>query len=148
MNEKKTGRYADIIGLSRPTSARPRMSMAERAAQFSPFDALTGFEDVIGETARYTESKPELEEEERDALDRKLAEIAGSVALFPKVRFTVFLPDEKKAGGRLCRVTGSVKRVDTVKRTVVFTDGSDLNLDAVTEIELLSDFLSKKSDGE
>ena len=95
-----TERYSDIINLPHHVSVKhPQMSMTERAAQFNPFAALTGYDDAVEETARLTESQAELTESRKAALDEALREIL-SAETRPQVTIRYFLPDEKKAGGR------------------------------------------------
>lgn len=98
--ERKTsGKYNSIMGLPHHVSAKHRhMSMTERAAQFSPFAALNGYEDAVSETARLTDGRPDLDEYERDAIDRKLREIMESDEDLP-VTLTYFRPDAKKSAG-------------------------------------------------
>ncbi len=125
--------YEDIIDLPRPVSARhPRMPMANRAAQFSPFAALAGYEDAVQETARPTDGRVELSEEKKAALDqelRLLAERAESAV------FICFLPDGKKEGGAYAAVTGTVKRIDPVAGEVVLTGGRRIRIEDVVEIQ-------------
>ena len=114
--------YADIIGLPHWQSpVRPRMSMNDRAAQFLSYKALTGFEDVIAEEARTTEELAEPGTYETELLNRQLSLIAGAAAQGkrPVVSFRVFVPDERKAGGRYEEIADAVRRVDPVGRKVV-----------------------------
>ena len=129
------GAYDDIINLPHPTSARhPRMPMADRAAQFSPFAALTGHGAAIRETARLTDRKIELTEDEKAVLDEKLGLLnaAGGEAVF-----TWFLPDERKDGGTYATAAGRVKKLDLLERRVILTDGSVIPAEDLLEIELL-----------
>lgn len=129
-----SGPYDDIIDLPHPTSERhPRMSMANRAAQFSPFAALTGYEDAVRETARPTSRKAELTEEEKTILDAKLqllAERAGG-----EVTFIYFQPDSRKEGGAYFTVTGEVKKMNGLVREVVLTDGRRVPMDDILDIQ-------------
>ena len=101
--------YADIINLPHHISkVHSQMSMAQRAAQFSPFAALVGYEDVIDETARQTDSKRELDEMEKAELDRKLCVIESHLAEKPVVEIEYFIPDETKAGGEYVFKSGAV----------------------------------------
>ena len=127
------GAYDDIINLPHPTSARhPRMPMADRAAQFSPFAALSGHGDAIRETARLTDRRIELTEEEKAVLDEKLCLLldTGGEAVF-----TYFLPDEKKEGGSYVTAAGRVKKLDPLERRVVLTGGAVIPLEDIVEIE-------------
>lgn len=124
--------YDDIIDLPRPKSKHEPMPMSDRAAQFSPFAALTGYGDAIDETARLTDARIELSEEERAELDYKQQYLATLDA--PTVTVTYFVPDERKSGGAYVTHTGVLKRVDEVERMVVFEDGLRVPLDEVVDI--------------
>lgn len=114
--------YADIIDLPHWQSpTRPHMSLYDRAAQFSSYKALSGYEDMVAEEARETESEAELTEERAELLSRKLRVISDAVreGEHPELTFTVFIPDERKTGGRYVEITDSVKKVDSVYRKIV-----------------------------
>ena len=114
--------YADIIDLPHPVSAKhPRMSLHDRAAQFASYKALSGYEDMIGEEARRTDRRIEPEEADLDILNRKLKLIGDRIdeGKSPLVTFTVFVPDEKKAGGAYVTRTARVKRIDAEEQEVV-----------------------------
>ena len=113
--------YDDIIDLPRPKSKHEPMPMSDRAAQFSPFAALTGYSDAIDETARLTDRRIELSEEESAELDYKQQHFAALDA--PTVAVTYFVPDERKTGGAYVTHTGTLKRIDEIERTMVFNDG-------------------------
>ena len=125
--------YDDIIDLPRPKSKHEPMPMSDRAAQFSPFAALTGYGDAIDETARLTDHRIELSEEERTELDYKQQYL--STLDSPTVTVTYFVPDERKTGGAYVTHTGVLKRVDEVERMVVFKDGLRVPLDEVMDIK-------------
>ena len=125
--------YDDIIDLPRPKSKHEPMPMSDRAAQFSPFAALTGYGDAIDETARLTDARIELSEEERAELDYKQQYLATLDA--PTVTVTYFVPDERKTGGAYVTHTGTLKRVDEVESMVVFKDGLRVPLDEVMDIK-------------
>lgn len=130
------GPYDDIIDLPHPTSTKhPRMPLADRAAQFSPFAALTGHDAAIRETARLTDRRVELDEDEKETLDRKLSVLADRLAERPVVVITYFEPDEKKAGGSYEETVGPVRKIDDFKRTVVLEDGHSISIDEIYEIE-------------
>ena len=119
---KETHRYDDIIHLSRPVSKkRSPMSNFDRAAQFSPFAALTGYDAVIAETGRLTDTQIELDEGGKALLDEKLQTIREHLAQQPKVKLTVFCPDSRKSGGAYETITGNVKKIDPVARILVLT---------------------------
>ena len=126
--------YDDIIGLPRPKSRHEPMPMSDRAAQFSPFAALTGYGDAIDETARLTDHRIELSEEESAELDYKQQYLATLDA--PTVTVTYFVPDERKSGGAYVTHTGALKRIDEVERAMVFADGTRVDMDEVVGIEL------------
>ena len=125
--------YDDIIDLPRPKSKHEPMPMSDRAAQFSPFAALTGYGDAIDETARLTDARIELSEEERAELDYKQQYL--STLDSPTVTVTYFVPDERKSGGAYVTHTGTLKRIDEVERAMVFVDGTQVPLDEVVWIE-------------
>lgn len=125
--------YDDIIDLPRPKSKHEPMPMSDRAAQFSPFAALTGYGDAIDETARLTDARIELSEEERAELDYKQQYLATLDA--PTVTVTYFVPDERKTGGAYVTHTGTLKRIDELERMMVFADGARVSLDEVIAIE-------------
>lgn len=128
--------YEDIINLPHHVSPkRSPMSMQDRAAQFSPFAALTGFEDAIVETGRITDTKIELGDELRELLDRKQRRLQKFIADRPEITVTYFVPDEKKVGGTYISVSGRLKQVDEYARELVFTDGKKIPLDDVADIQ-------------
>jgi hypothetical protein len=121
LNDKEqNGRdmYADIIDLPHWQSpTRPHMSLYDRAAQFSSYKALSGYEDMVAEEARLTEDKISLEDFELELLNQKLQLIADSH--HPTVTFTVFVPDKTKDGGSYAKITDTVKRVDMAAQNIV-----------------------------
>ena len=136
---KETHRYDDIIHLSRPVSKkRSPMSNFDRAAQFSPFAALTGYDAVIAETGRLTDTRIELDEGGKALLDEKLQTIREHLAQQPKVKLTVFCPDSRKSGGAYETITGNVKKIDPVARILVLTGGEVIPIDRIYGIECLA----------
>ena len=128
--------YDDIIHLPHHVSkTRPQMSLEDRAAQFSPFAALTGYDAAILETGRLTEDKLELGEETQAILDRKQRYLAEIIDTKPEITVTYFVPDEKKSGGAYSTVTGFLKRIDEYERVLMLTDGRKIQLDAIVDIE-------------
>ena len=118
------GPYDDIIHLPHPTSKKhPRMSMEERAAQFSPFAALTGFGGVIQETGRLTDRRVELGESDRAELERALNFLDSQEEEHPLVQAMYFLPDARKEGGAYVTVTGRLKRIDHAEGTLLLQEG-------------------------
>lgn len=134
MSESKD-MYEDIINLPHHVSERhPQMPMAERAAQFSPFAALTGFGAVIRETERQTDQMREMTENEREELDYKLGILCNFPGEKPCVAITYFVPDEKKEGGAYRTVRGQLKKIDSYKREIIMKDGSHIPIDCVLEL--------------
>ena len=124
-NAKKV--YADIIDLPHHQSAtRPHMSLHDRAAQFAPFAALSGYDDMVTETARLTDTEIELSDSEIEIINSVIAEIASLTenGAHPTVSVAHFIPDPHKHGGRYEPFTGVVKRVDPIKKQLIFY-GSD-----------------------
>lgn len=129
-------RYDDIIHLPHHVSkTRPQMSMMDRAAQFSPFAALTGYDAAIKETGRLTDEKIELGEETKAVLDRKQCYLSDMISVQPEITVTYFLPDERKSGGTYLSVTGKLKRIDEYERMMILTDGKKIPLDDIMDIE-------------
>jgi hypothetical protein len=127
--------YDDIIDLPHHQSAKhPHMSMADRAAQFSSFAALTGHDAAIRETARLTDQKIELDEDEKAALDEKIRALIDRIGQHPEVGVTYFQPDEKKDGGAYVTVTGTLQKVDEFHRRLTLSDGTEINLDSIVDI--------------
>ena len=129
-------RYDDMIGLPRPVSRfHPPMARSKRAAQFAPFDALTGFDEAIREAERETEEKKELSEDEIEMMDVRLAVIGQHIKEHPSVAVTYFVPDTKKTGGRYVTVSGKVKMLDGVKRVMLLSDGTRIPIGDIGYIE-------------
>ena len=130
------GPYDDIITLPHPTSRRhPRMPAADRAAQFAPFAALTGYAAAVKETARETEAFTELAEDEAMALDRQLRLLEERIRERPWVVLTCFQPDQRKAGGAYVEVRGWVKRLDATAGTITLEDGREIPINYIFGIK-------------
>lgn len=128
--------YEDIINLPHHVSSkRPQMPMFDRAAQFSPFAALTGYDDAIHETGRLTDEKIDLSEEEKETLDRKQQFLLEMLDDHPALTVTYFVPDAKKAGGAYVTKSGKLKKIDSIERRMQLTDGTRIPLDDVADIE-------------
>lgn len=128
--------YADIINQSRPISTKhPPMSMLNRAAQFSPFAALTGYDAAVQETARLTDEKLELDEYAKSILSDRLQILAEHIDDLPEVMFTYFVPDKKKSGGAYVSVTGRIREIDEYERIVVLENGTKIPIHQIYEIE-------------
>ena len=118
-----SGQYDDIIRLPHPDSSKhPRMSLYDRAAQFSPFAALTGHSAAIAETGRLTDQRMELDEYEMARVDAELQRLQELLPGRPTASITYFVPDERKNGGSYQTVTGEVKRIDAVNGVIQMTD--------------------------
>ena len=131
--------YDDIKGFSRPQypDLSP-MSIHDRAAQFAPFAALTGYDAAIDETARLTDKKLELSEEQQEYLNQQIQLLIERISEKPTVEIIYFVPDERKSGGEYVTVTGDVRRVDDYNREIVFTNGLTVKIDDVWNIRIIS----------
>lgn len=130
-----TGPYDDILHLPHPTSKRhPRMPIVDRAAQFSPFAALTGHGAAIEETARVTDRRIELDEDAKEQLDQTLQLLLERIDEQPEITVTWFSPDKKKAGGQYHTATGKLKRIDSREGRLTLTDGNQIPLEDLLEI--------------
>ena len=117
--------YDDIINLERPISKRHgKMPIGDRAAQFAPFAALTGFGDVIKETARLTDKKIELDEEEKELLNQNLQFLKSTLNSMPRVTITYFEKDLLKEGGKYINLTGNLKKIEKKKKKIIMIDGT------------------------
>ena len=127
--------YDDIIGLSHHVSpTRSRMSIIDRAAQFSPFAALTGLNEAVRETERLTDERIELDENKKTILNEKLQIIMEKQKEQPEITFTFFMPDSRKNGGKYVDITGVVKKIDEIERCVRLMDGTRIFIDDLFEI--------------
>lgn len=139
MKEQSEHRYDDIIGLPHHVSpTRKPMSRWNRAAQFSPFAALTGYDDAVRETARLTDSPVELDESRRAELSEALRQLHEREGSRPAARITYFVYDLHKAGGAYVTAEGPVKKVDPVYHTVTMVDGTVIDMEDVAAVESLS----------
>jgi hypothetical protein len=130
------GKYDEIMGLSHHISkTRPQMPMSDRAAQFAPFAALTGYDAAIKETGRLTDERIELDVEALSALDMKYQLLMEALDEAPEVTITYFQPDERKAGGKYLTATGAVKKVDDFERRITMQDGTKIPMDDVLSID-------------
>ena len=131
-----SNKYDDMIYLPNPTpTCKPRMSLHDRAAQFSPFAALTGYEDAVEETARLTDTRLELSEDMKTILNEKMQMIVDNLDSEPIVTITYFVPDKKKSGGAYVDATGVVKEIDEYERCIVMTDKKKIPIEQVRAIE-------------
>ena len=130
------GKYDEIMGLPHHISkTRPQMPMSDRAAQFAPFAALTGYDAAIKETGRLTDERIELDVEALSALDMKYQLLMEALDEAPEVTITYFQPDERKAGGKYITATGAVKKVDDFERRITMWDGIRIPMDDVLSID-------------
>ena len=130
------GKYDDIINLPNPTpTCRPRMSTLDRAAQFAPFAALTGYDEMAEEAARLTDARLELSEDMKTILNGKMQMIVDNLDSEPFVTITYFVPDKRKAGGAYVDVSGIVKEIDDYERCIVMTEGIKIPIEQVRAIE-------------
>ena len=132
-----SGNYDDIIAFPHPEPrTHPRMSLHDRAAQFSPFAALTGHSAAIAETDRLTDSRITLDESEMARVDAALQRLRELLPQAPAVSITYFVPDERKAGGSYQTVTGAVRRIDTVNGVVLLTDRREVPIADIFDITI------------
>lgn len=128
--------YSDIIDLPHhQSSVRKRMSMHDRAAQFAPFAALTGYHAAIAETARQTDFKIEPDEKTQNDLNRKIQIIINNIAKKPHIGIVSFVPDERKEGGRYVAYEGNIRRIDSVYRSLIFEDGKSIAMSDIMRID-------------
>ncbi|MDF3003205.1 MAG: hypothetical protein K0Q48_3324 [Bacillota bacterium] len=131
-----TKSYDDIIHLPYHVSAtRSPMAAIDRAAQFSPFAALTGYDAAIKETARQTNKRIELDDHMKIALNERLQIITDRIQEYPEIAITYFQPDEKKNGGTYVTAIGTTQRIDKYDRVIFMTDGTAIPIDEIINIE-------------
>jgi len=131
-----TRAYDDIIDLPHYVSTtRPRMSAIDRAAQFSPFAALTDYDAAVKETARLTDERVELDEYMKDVLRDRLQIIADRMKEHPEIAITYFQPDAKKHGGAYVTAVGTAKKIDEYQRVVLMADGTAIPFDEIISID-------------
>ena len=137
-----SGNYDDIIALPHPEPrTHPRMSLHDRAAQFSPFAALTGHSAAIAETGRLTDSRITLDESEMARVDAALQRLRELLPQAPAVSITYFVPDERKTGGSYQTITGVVRRIDTVNSVLLLTDQRAIPIPDIFNITVQEDAL-------
>lgn len=128
--------YEDIVNLPPHISKKhPQPTMLERAARFSPFAAITGYEEMVKEAARVTDKKPELDESSKEILNEKLLFITEMCEDDVIVNITYFVPDKLKSGGEYITVSGSIKKIDEYERSVLLTDGTAISIDSIYKID-------------
>lgn len=133
---KPDNAYEDILHLPHHVSqTRPRMSRMDRAAQFSPFQALTGLDSAMQETERQTTMKIELDENEKAVLDEKLRILQARILDNPEVFIVFYRPDAYKEGGIYHEISGALRRIDTVQRQLLLNDGTAIPLDDIYSVD-------------
>lgn len=131
-----TDQYDDIINMPHHVSStRPRMSAIDRAAQFSPFAALTGYDVSIKESARLTGERLELDDSQKEDIGDKLRFVTEQLDADTEMRITYFLPDTRKAGGEYVTVSGVVKKIDEYERMIILIDGKQIPIDEVIDVD-------------
>lgn len=129
-------KYESIMEFPHHVSkTRQQMPMSDRAAQFAPFAALTGYDSAIRETGRLTDNKIEQDEEALAVLDMQYQLLAGSLEDEPELTITFFQADERKEGGRYLTVTGRVRKIDEFERLIIMKDGMKISMDDVQFID-------------
>lgn len=130
--------YEDIINLPHyEPKYHKRMSAYQRASQFAPFAALTGYDDEVKETARLTNEKIILSEDSMDVISDKIIYINNIIKTKPLITITYFVKDNKKKGGKYITISKNIKRIDEVYNIIYMTDGSKINIDDIIEIEVV-----------
>ena len=128
-------RDQELLEMERPVSARHApMRRCDRAAQFAPFAALSGFDETVQEAGRLSQAQIELAENEREALNDALVRLAARLPEQPEVRLTYFQPDAKKSGGTYRTILTRVRRLDANAQVLVLTDGTRIPFDALLSI--------------
>ncbi len=129
------GKYDDMLYLPHHQSERhAHMPVAARAVQFAPFAALTGYEAAVEETARQTQTRSELSDDEIARLDLQMRLLQEKLSEHPTVTLTFFQSDEKKSGGAYLQYSGKVKKLDLYSRRLFFSNGDEIPLDDIYEI--------------
>ena len=131
-----THKYDDIINLPHHVSeTRAHMPMLDRAAQFSPFAALTGYDAAVVETARLTDQRLELADTQKERISDQLFFLQERISEQPEISVEYFVPDEKKAGGAYVTASGRLKKIDAFTQTLRFTNGTDIPFDSIWLIQ-------------
>lgn len=127
--------YDDIINLEHFEPKHPRMSMYSRSAQFSPFAALTGYEEEVKETARLTSNKKIIDDDLKNNLDIKLQYIENLIKERPLIKVTYFIKDKKKKGGSYNNFSGNIRRIDNIKKELIFINNKKILINDIIDIE-------------
>ena len=132
MSNEKYSKIIDLPHHSSPT--RPRMPIRDRAAQFAPFAALTGYDSMVEETARLTDSEDASSEEHTALIDKKLRILSELESEHPYVEIIYFIPDQRKSGGRYETVYGYLKLIDKIEGAIVLGDKRMIRFDRIRDI--------------
>ena len=136
MNVNNDFPYSDIVNLPHHVSSKhPHMSAADRAAQFAPFAALTGFGALVTETARLTDERRDMDEYEKDALSERLSLLRDSADQQPEISVTFFRPDGRKSGGAYVTVGGAIKKYKEDERRILMIDGTEIPIDDIYAVD-------------
>jgi hypothetical protein len=128
--------YSDILNIPRPDlKYHQRMPIEDRAAQFSPFAALTGFSGLIEETGRYTEEKVLLDDGEKEMINLRLNELSSIITTHPMVEITFFIPDNKKSGGSYQTIQGKLTKIDEFRKLIVIDKNTEISFSDIFNIE-------------
>ena len=128
--------YSDIINMPHHVSNnRPQMSIRDRAAQFAPFAALTGYDDAVRETARQTNQKIELLDEQVAILNEKILFLIEKIKDNLEITITYFIPDKKKEGGAYATVKGIIKKIDEYNKLIILNDGREIMMDSIFDLQ-------------
>ena len=126
----------EMLYMPHPVSRKhPQMSRYDRAAQFSPFAALTGHDTAVREAARVTEEKVELDESEKEQMNQILAELLEKYQGHPPVSLTCFCPDQHKSGGEYRTIKGKIKKIDHTRQKIYLEDQESIGLEQIVKIE-------------
>lgn len=126
--------YTDIINLKRPVSNHNHLSIESRASQFSPFAALTGYDNEVKETARITDKRIDIDDGLREMLNAKLNYLNDHIKENPNISITYFVKDPKKEGGKYLTKQGIIKRIDTVNEIIKFNDNASISMNDIINI--------------
>jgi hypothetical protein len=128
--------YEDIINHEyKKSTKRKQMPIADRAAQFAPFSALTGYDGAVSETARLTDRKIELDEYMKEEINLKLQSLL--ISEDNQVEITYFVPDKRKSGGKYETKIGTVEKIKDFERTIVFSDKAEIPIEDILEIKII-----------
>ena len=131
-------KYSKLKNITRPQYPDlPPMPIEDRAAQFSPFAAVVGYDDAVEETARLTDSMVELSEDEIVLLNGALTRLRETFGDKPQIKVTYFVPDAKKDGGAYVSKAGIIKRIDDYESALIFTDGEKVAVSSIIKVEFV-----------